>query len=253
MSLIGPLQTFAAGKIKCDAHRTADVRASRQLNMSLKLVSQFTNYVTGVATDSVLKLGRSRASWRNPAMIFGYARVSTTGQTLEAQIEQLTVAGCARIYRETASGARSDREQLKKLLRNIKQGDQLVVTRLDRLARSILDLLNTLERVADHNATFRSLAEPWADTKAPAGRFMLTMICWLAEFERHLIRERTGEGRERARRAGVKFGPKEKLSPQQKEEAWRRTVAGESLRAIGRAYGVSHSTIHRVQPSNGTV
>jgi DNA invertase Pin-like site-specific DNA recombinase len=186
-------------------------------------------------------------------MIFGYARVSTTGQTLETQIEQLTVAGCARIYRETAGGARPDREQLIKLLRNIKRGDQLVVTRLDRLARSILDLLNTLERVADHNATFRSLAEPWADTKAPAGRFMLTMICWLAEFERHLIRERTGEGRERARRAGVKFGPKEKLSPQQKEEAWRRTVAGESLRAIGRAYGVSHSTIHRVQPSNGTV
>lgn len=177
----------------------------------------------------------------------GYARVSTLGQSLTAQIEQLRAAGCDRIYMETASGARSDRKQLKRVLREIRKDDVLVVTRLDRLARSTIDLLSTIAAVAERGARFKSLAEPWADTTTPAGRFVLTVLGGLAEFERHLIRERTLEGRERARQAGVKFGPKPKLTGAQREEVKRRRAEGHSLRKIGRDLGVSANTVGRVR------
>lgn len=178
--------------------------------------------------------------------LLGYARVSTTGQTLDAQRDQLTAEGCQRVYEETASGARSDRPELQKLLSNIAAGDVLLVTRLDRLARSTIDLLSTLNAVAARGARFKSLAEPWADTTTPAGRFMLTVIGGLAEFERHLIRERTNEGRQRSRRAGVKFGPRYKLTAHQRQEILARKADGESLRAIARSYNVSPNTIGRV-------
>jgi DNA invertase Pin-like site-specific DNA recombinase len=177
----------------------------------------------------------------------GYARVSTLGQSLDAQIEQLRAAGCERIYMETASGARSDRKQLKRILREIRKDDVLLVTRLDRLARSTIDLLSTIAGVAERGARFKSLAEPWADTTTPGGRFVLTVLGGLAEFERHLIRERTAEGRERARRAGVRFGPKPKLTDEQREEVKRRRAEGHSLRRIGRELGVSANTVGRVR------
>jgi DNA invertase Pin-like site-specific DNA recombinase len=179
--------------------------------------------------------------------LLGYARVSTTGQTLDAQRDQLTAEGCQRIFEEKASGARADRPELQKVLAAIGGGDIVVVTRLDRLARSTVDLLSTLNAVASKEARFKSLAEPWADTTTPAGRFMLTVIGGLAEFERHLIRERTNEGRQRARRAGVKFGPRYKLTAHQRQEVLARKAAGESLRAIGRSYNVSPNTISRVR------
>jgi DNA invertase Pin-like site-specific DNA recombinase len=179
--------------------------------------------------------------------LLGYARVSTTGQTLDAQRDQLTVAGCERLFQETASGARSDRLELKKLLSVIAAGDILVVTRLDRLARSTIDLLTTLNAVAAKEARFKSLAEPWADTTTPAGRLMLTVIGGLAEFERHLIKDRTSDGRERAKRAGVRFGPKHKLTSHQRLEVLERKAAGESVRAIARTYNVSPNTVSRVR------
>lgn len=179
--------------------------------------------------------------------LLGYARVSTTGQTLDAQRDQLTAAGCDRIYEETASGARADRKELQKLLAAIGANDVLIVTRLDRLARSTIDLLSTLNAVAGKDARFKSLAEPWADTTTPAGRFMLTVIGGLAEFERHLIRDRTSDGRERAKRAGIKFGPKHRLTAHQRQEVLARKAAGESVRAIARTYNVSPNTIGRVR------
>ena len=109
-------------------------------------------------------------------MKIGYARVSTQGQTLEAQLDQLKEAGCEEIYREKASGARSDREQLKSLLKDLQAGSTLVVTRLDRLARSTVDLLTTIKAIADKGCLFKSMAEPWADTTSPAGRLMLTVL-----------------------------------------------------------------------------
>jgi len=178
---------------------------------------------------------------------FGYARVSTLGQSLEAQVEQLQNAGCETIFAETACGARSDRKQLRGVLKKITRGDVLVVTRLDRLARSTIDLLSSISTVVERGASFQSLAEPWADTTTPAGRFVLTVLGGLAEFERHLIRARTAEGRERAKLAGVKFGPKFKLSAKQQEEVRRRRAQGHSLRRIGRDLGVSANTVWRVR------
>jgi DNA invertase Pin-like site-specific DNA recombinase len=128
---------------------------------------------------------------------YGYARVSTDGQTLAAQDAQLHAAGCAKVYGEKVSGAKADRAELAKLLRRLEAGDVLMVTRLDRLARSTRDLLNILDTIAKAGAGFRSLADTWADTTTPHGRLMLTVLGGLAEFERELIRARTGEGRRR--------------------------------------------------------
>ena len=118
-----------------------------------------------------------------------------------------------------------------------------MVTRLDRLARSTRDLLNTLAQIADKGAGFRSLGDAWADTTTPHGRLMLTVLGGLAEFERELIRARTGEGRERAKARGVHMGRPPKLTPHQKKEAIKRRDAGEPTREIARMFNVSHSTI----------
>jgi DNA invertase Pin-like site-specific DNA recombinase len=122
----------------------------------------------------------------------------------------------------------------------------LPVTRLDRLARSTRDLLNILDTIAKAGAGFRSLADTWADTTTPHGRLMLTVLGGLAEFERELIRARTGEGRKRAQARGVRFGRRPKLTPHQRQEAIARREAGETLVDIARSYNVSHPTIMRL-------
>ena len=179
--------------------------------------------------------------------MLGYARVSTDGQSLEAQIKELKAAGADRIYREKISGAVTDRAQLRRLMQSLGQGDILLVTRLDRLARSTRDLLNTLAAIGEKGAGFRSLSDSWADTTSPHGRLMLTVLAGLAEFERELIRTRTGEGRERAKARGVRMGRKPKLTPHQRREALGRREAGEALVDIARSYAVSHSTISRLR------
>ncbi len=144
------------------------------------------------------------------------------------------------------SGAKRDRAQLGKLLGQLEPGDVLLVTRLDRRARSTRNLLNILGTVAEKEAAFRSLADTWADTTTPHGRLMLTVLGGLAEFERELIRARTGEGRARAKAAGRKLGRAFKLTPHQQQEARRRRKAGETLTAIAKSYAVHHSTISRL-------
>ena len=180
-------------------------------------------------------------------MNIGYARVSTHGQTLEAQLELLGKANCSKVYKEVANGARSDRPQLQALLKGLEPSSTLVVTRLDRLARSTIDLLTTIKQIADNGCLFKSLADPWADTTTPAGRLMLTVLGGLAEFERELIKARTSEGRERAKRAGVRMGRKPKLSAHQIAEIRDRKAGGESVRFLARSYGVSPNTISRVR------
>jgi DNA invertase Pin-like site-specific DNA recombinase len=181
-------------------------------------------------------------------MIFGYARVSTDGQSVDAQVKQLRAAGADKIFRETASGARADRVQLRRALAQLATGDVLFVTRLDRLARSTRDLLNTLAAIADRGARFRSLGDTWADTTTAHGRLMLTVLGGLAEFERELIRASTGEGRARARANGVHMGRPPKLTAHQKREAIkRRDLDDETLRSIGRSYNVSAATISRLK------
>jgi len=128
----------------------------------------------------------------------GYARVSTDGQSLQSQTEALHLAGCGRIYSEKMSGAYTDRPQLAKAIQALGNGDTLVVVKLDRLARSTRDLLNTLDAIAKAGASFKSLGDPWCDTTTPHGELMVTVLGGLATFERHLILSRTAEGRTRA-------------------------------------------------------
>ena len=179
-------------------------------------------------------------------MMVGYARVSTDGQSLEAQQAALKAAGAERIFAEKVSGAVTDRKALAKALAGLQTGDILLVTRLDRLARSTRDLLNILDAISKAGAKFKSLADAWADTTTPHGELMITILAGLATFERHLIRARTDEGRKRAQSRGVRFGRPIKLTRYQIEEALARREAGEPLTDIGRSYGVSHSTISRL-------
>jgi DNA invertase Pin-like site-specific DNA recombinase len=183
-------------------------------------------------------------------MIYGYARVSTDGQSVAVQVAQLTAAGAAKVFREVASGEKTDRAQLARVLAQIEPGDMLLVTRLDRLARSTRDLLNTLATIAERHAGFRSLGDVWADTTTPHGRLMLTVLGGLAEFERELIRARTGEGRARAKARGQSLGRPFKLTSHQKKEALARKARGEPVREIAKSFNVSAATISRLVPQN---
>src|SRR5713226_29206 len=178
--------------------------------------------------------------------VYGYARVSTEGQSLSAQLAELKAAKCHKIFQEKISGARSDRKQLTRLMAVLAKGDVLVVTRLDRLARSTRDLLNLLGTIAEKGAGFKSLRDAWADTTTAHGRLMLTVLGGLAEFERELILARTSEGRTRAVARGVKLGRGYALSPEQRRQALARLNAGEASREIARTFNVAHTTIGRL-------
>jgi len=179
--------------------------------------------------------------------ILGYARVSTQDQDLSGQLEALKAAGATTVYREKISGARADRPQLVKLMATIKPGDVVTVTKLDRLGRSTRELLDLIDRIGKAGAAFRSLGDPLWDTSSAQGRLLSTLLAGIAEFERELIRERTGEGRKRAMANGVKFGRKPKLSVFQRAEAVKRRRAGDTLTSIAKSYGVSIAMISRLQ------
>ena len=175
--------------------------------------------------------------------VYGYARVSTDGQSLTSQDAELHAASCAKVYAEKISGARSNRPELAKVLKRLDTGDVLIVTRLDRLARSTRDLLNILDDIAKRGAGFKSLHDAWADTTSAHGRLMVTVLAGLAEFERELILARTSDGRAR----GVRFGRPAALTPHQRAEALRRLANGEVQADLARSYGVSQATISRLQ------
>ena len=176
----------------------------------------------------------------------GYARVSTYGQTLDAQIAQLRAEGCTKIYREKASGAQADRRELLKLLKELAPGDVVTVTRIDRLARSTFDLFAIVKRIVDAGGQFRSLAEPWADTATSTGRLMIAVLGGLADVERDLIRTRTAEGRSRARARGQHMGRPPALTPQQQAEARKRRAEGATLKELAESYNVGIATISRL-------
>jgi DNA invertase Pin-like site-specific DNA recombinase len=176
----------------------------------------------------------------------GYARVSTYGQTLDAQLTQLRAEGCARIYREKASGAQPTRRELLRMLKALAPGDVVTVTRIDRLARSTFDLFAIVKQIVDAGGQFRSLAEPWADTATSAGRLMIAILGGLADVERDLIRTRTAEGRSRAKARGQHIGRPPKLTPQQQKEARRRRAEGATLKELAKSYNVGRTTISRL-------
>ena len=168
------------------------------------------------------------------------------GQDLTAQIEALKSAGAATIYREKVSGVRANRPELAKLMAKLTPGDMVIVTKLDRLGRSTRELLDLIERIGKAGAAFRSIGDPLFDTTSSQGRLLSTLLAAIADFERDLIRDRTGEGRKRAMAAGVKFGRKRKLSDYQRAEAIKRRDAGETLAAIAKSYSVDISMISRL-------
>jgi DNA invertase Pin-like site-specific DNA recombinase len=181
--------------------------------------------------------------------LIGYARVSTYGQTLDSQLEQLRRAGCSsrNIYREKVTGARPDRRELNRMLGKLAPGDVVTVTRIDRVARSTFDLFGIVKDIVDAKAQFRSLAEPWADTGTSTGRLMLAVLGGLADVGRALIRTRTAEGRSRAKAQGKEHGP----SPfpdttAEQKEAIRRRAQGATLDELARSYNVSRATISRL-------
>jgi DNA invertase Pin-like site-specific DNA recombinase len=176
-----------------------------------------------------------------------YARVSTVEQDLGGQLEALRKAGAKTVYREKVSGVRADRPQLKKLMASLREGDVVLVTKLDRLGRSTRELLDLIHRIDQAGAAFKSLGDPLFDTSTSQGRLLVTMLAAIAEFERELIRERTGEGRRRAKAAGVRFGRPHTLTTHQRAEAFKRRENGEAYSTLATSYGVSVSTISRLR------
>ena len=175
----------------------------------------------------------------------GYARVSTYGQTLDAQLDQLRAEGCSQVYREKASGAQADRRELQRMLKALTPGDMVTVTRIDRLARSTFDLFAIVKQITEAGGQFRSLAEPWADTATSTGRLMIAVLGGLADVERDLIRTRTAEGRSRAKARGQHMGRPLALTPQQQAEARQRRADGATLKELAQSYNVGKSTISR--------
>ncbi|GAA0020210.1 recombinase family protein [Bradyrhizobium diazoefficiens] len=180
--------------------------------------------------------------------ILGYARVSTNGQVLDIQELQLRAEGCSKIYAEKESGANAKRPVLNKLLREVRPGDVVIFAALDRLTREgPYKTLSILELIISRGATYRSLAEPWADTTTEFGEVMAALVGYIARKTRQDILRRTSAGRQRAMAAGVRFGRRPKLSLQQRREAATRRKAGERAELIAASLHVSASTIRRIK------
>lgn len=185
-------------------------------------------------------------------MKLGYARVSTDDQTLDIQCQKLTAAGCEALFEEKISGAQRQRPELERLLAQLRKGDILVVSRLDRLARSTAELLRISEVITEKNAGLQSLDEPWADTTTPSGRMILTVFAGIAEFERHLIRSRTEDGRRAAQARGVAFGRPRKMSKRQETLARELVREGKSISEVARTFNVHPATVYRcLENQNG--
>jgi DNA invertase Pin-like site-specific DNA recombinase len=174
----------------------------------------------------------------------GYARVSTEDQSLDIQREQLTAAGCKRIFEEKVSGKSTDvRDELQALLRFAVEGDTIIVTKLDRLARSTLDMLNIVTALGKRGVKFKSLAEPWANTDSPAAELMLTVMAGIAQFERGRIRERQLDGIAKAKLAGKYKGRQRKPITAERILELKKTM---SMEKIGKELGAGRATLYRI-------
>lgn len=179
-------------------------------------------------------------------MLIGYARVSTQEQDIQAQMSALKSAGCELIFHEKVSGGRWDRPELQRLLQQLRKGDQVIVWKLDRLSRSLKDLLLTLEKIENTGADFRSITEN-IDTSTPAGKMMMQIVGAFAEFERAMLRERTQSGLEAARKNGRVGGRRPKLTPQQQKEIVLLVTSGQKTGAdAARLFRVHPSTVARL-------
>jgi DNA invertase Pin-like site-specific DNA recombinase len=179
-------------------------------------------------------------------MNIGYARVSTLDQNLDLQMQALKKVGCKKIFREKVSGASLERPEFQRMLDQLRNGDTVIVWKLDRLARPTRELLDTMETIRDAGARFQSLSELWANTTTHAGKLIMTVSAGIAEFERDLIRERTSAGRQAARRRGIHLGRPRKLNPEQTNLVRRLMNEGKSVREIADTFNVHTATIYRL-------
>ena len=178
-------------------------------------------------------------------MLIGYARVSTQDQESVAQIDALKAAGCERIFQEKVSGGRWDRPELHRLLGQLRKEDVLVVWKLDRLSRSLKDVLTLMEKIEKAGAGFRSLTEV-IDTTSPGGRMMMQIVGTFAEFERAILRERTRNGLDAARKQGRVGGRRPKLKAHQQKEIVHLVTSGQKTAAdAARLFNVHPSTVSR--------
>jgi DNA invertase Pin-like site-specific DNA recombinase len=182
----------------------------------------------------------------------GYARVSTEDLRLSLQLDALKQAGCSRIFREKVSGAYRDRPELNRMLDQLREEDVVIVWKLDRLARSTRNLLEIVEAIGHIGARFQSIAEPWANTTTHAGKMIMTIFAGIAEFERDLIRERTGAGRADAQIRGVRFGRPKKMNEEQRRLAQRLLKEGKSVREVARTFSVHPATLYRMLTPEGS-
>ena len=180
-------------------------------------------------------------------MLLGYARVSKGDEQNNAlQAKALRAAGCRKLFEEAASGGRWDRPELHRMLDQIREGDTVVVWKLDRLSRSLKDVLHIMERIAEAGAGFRSVTEN-IDTTTPAGRMMMQMVGSFAQFERAMIRERTSAGLAIARAEGRVGGRRPKLTPAQRADIAENVLSGRNTAAqMARLYKVSEPTVSRL-------
>ncbi|MBV8914692.1 MAG: recombinase family protein [Acetobacteraceae bacterium] len=186
-------------------------------------------------------------------MLLGYARVSKGDEQNNAlQAKALRMAGCRKLFEEAASGGRWDRPELHRMLDQLREGDTVVVWKLDRLSRSLKDVLHIMERIADAGAGFRSVTEN-IDTTTPAGRMMMQMVGSFAEFERAMIRERTSAGLAAARAEGRVGGRRKKLDLAKRREIAESVISGRKSGAeMARLYNVSQPTVSRIVATHRT-
>ena len=182
-------------------------------------------------------------------MKIGYARVSTQDQNLSFQIEELEKAGCRKIFKEKVSGVYSKRIELEKMIEQLREGDQIIIYKLDRLARSTKELLNICDKINEAGASFKSLSESWADSGSAGGKMILTIFAGIAEFERELIIERTSAGRKLAMKNGIEFGRPKKFSPEQKAAVKTLVDNGSSVKQVAETFKVHPATIYRILQS----
>ena len=179
-------------------------------------------------------------------MKIGHAHVSTLEQNLDFQLQALKKAGCKKVFREKVSGANRQRPEFQRMLDQLRERDIIVVWKLDRLARSTRDLLETMKAIRDADTQFQSISEPWGDTTTHGGKMIMTVFAGIAKFERDLIRERTQAGRTAAKSRGVRFGRPRKLNPDQVKLAQRLIEEGRAVREIARTFNVHEATIYRL-------
>ena len=198
----------------------------------------------------------TRAS--NKGHRIGYARVSTVGQSLEEQRAKLAAAGCSKIFEEKVSGKKRDRPELSRVLEYVRDGDTLIITKLDRLARNTMHLHAIAEELERKHVDFIVIDQPQIDTTSSMGRLLFSVLGAVASFERDLINDRTEEGKVRARAKGVRFGRTPKLKPERLADLRARFDAGVSRAVLAKEFGLTRSSIYRLcqhltQPAPDTV